>query len=204
MAEPANIDRPILRAVVDFGGLAVFLVVYFVAQMVLKKPTQEAALIATGGLVAGSVLALAAGLIIQRRIAPLPLFGGLAALVFGALTLVYHDPKFIQLKPTVINLALAAVMVGGLIMKKDPLRALSAGALNLTPEGSKRLTLRYAAFFIAMAALNELVAHTVPFGAWVIFRFPGLLVISLLFSASQVPAIMKDMKAMEAAAELEP
>ncbi len=204
MAEPANIDRPILRAVVDFGGLAVFLVVYFVAQMVLKKPTQEAALIATGGLVVGSTLALAAGLIIQRRIAPLPLFGGIAALVFGALTLVYHDPKFIQLKPTVINLALAAVMIGGLVMKKDPLRALSAGALNLTPEGSKRLTLRYAAFFIAMAALNEAVAHTVPFGAWVIFRFPGLLVISLLFSASQVPAIMKDMKAMEAAAELEP
>ena len=127
-----------------------------------------------------------------------------AVVDFGGLTLTFHDPRFIQIKPTVINLALAAVMFGGMMLRKDPLRALSGGALNLTPEGSKRLTLRYGLFFLAMAALNEAVWHTVSFGAWVVFRFPGLLILSLLFSASQVPAIMKDMKALEAAAELEP
>ena len=204
MAEPANIDRPILRAVVDFGGLAVFLVVYFVAMTILKKPSQQALLLATGGLVAGSAAALAAGLIIQRRLAPLPLFGGLAALIFGGLTLVFHDPRFIKVKPTVINLVLAGVMMGGVILRKDPLKALSAGALNLSPEASRQVTIRYGVFFLAMAALNEAVWRTQPDGVWVLFRFPGLLILSLLFSASQVPAIMKDMKAMEAAAELEP
>ena len=204
MAEADNIDRPILRAVVDFGGLAVFLVVYFVAMTILKKPSQAALLMATGGLVAGSFAALAAGLIIQRRLAPLPLFGGLAALIFGGLTLVFHDPRFIKVKPTVINLVLAGVMLGGVILKKDPLKTLSAGALNLSAEASRKLTIRYGVFFLVMACLNEAVWRTQPDGVWVVFRFPGLLVLSLLFSASQVPAIMKDMKALEAAAELEP
>ena len=208
MAEPSTPPKPsgngVVRAVVDYGGLAVFLVTYFVAKLILKQPPNPALLTATWGLVAGSALALVVGLVVEKRIAPLPLFAGLAALIFGGLTLVFHDPRFVKIKPTAINLVLAGVMLIGAAMGKNPLRALFAGALNLSPQGWRKLTIRYGIFFLVMAAANEAVWRTQPDSVWILFRFPGLQVLSLLFALTQVPMMMKDMKAIEAAAEMEP
>ncbi len=189
---------------VDYGGLAVFVLAYFVAKLVLKQPSTAALLTATWGLVAGSALALVIGLAVERRIAPLPLFAGVVALIFGGLTLVFHDPRFVKIKPTAINVVLAGVMLIGAAMGKNPLKALFAGALHLSPQGWRKLTVRYGIFFLVMAGLNEAVWRTQPDGVWVLFRFPGLQVLSLLFALTQVPMMMKDMKAIEAAAELEP
>ena len=208
MAEDSTPPKPsgngTVRAVVDYGGLAVFLIAYFVARMILKQPGNPALLTATWGLVAGSALALLVGLIVERRIAPLPLFAGLAALIFGGLTLIFHNPIFVKIKPTAINLALAGVMLIGTAMGKNPLRALFADALHLSPQGWRKLTIRYGIFFLVMAAANEVVRRTQPDSVWILFRFPGLQVLSLLFAVTQVPMMMKDMKALETAAEMEP
>ncbi len=204
MAQDPRPQNGVVRAVVDYGGLAVFLIAYFAAKMVLKQPGTAALLTATWGLVVGSALALVVGLVAERRIAPLPLFAGLAALIFGGLTLVFHDPRFVKIKPTAINIALAGIMLVGTAMGKNPLRALFAGALHLSPQGWRKLTIRYGIFFLVMAAANEAVWRTQPDSVWILFRFPGLQVLSLLFAMTQVPMMMKDMKAMEAAAEMEP
>jgi intracellular septation protein len=161
-------------------------------------------LTATWGLVGGSAVALIVGLVVERRIAPLPLFAGLAALIFGGLTLVFHDPRFVKIKPTAINLALAGVMLIGTAMGKNPLKALFADALHLSPQGWRKLTVRYGIFFLVMAGLNEAVWRTQPDSVWILFRFPGLQILSLLFAVTQVPMMMKDMKSLEAAAEMEP
>lgn len=204
MAEDSKPQNAAVRAVVDYGGLAVFLAAYLAAKFILKQPGTEPLLTATWGLVVGSALALIVGLAVERRIAPLPLFAGLAALIFGGLTLVFHDPRFVKIKPTAINLVLAGVMLGGAAMGKNPLRALFSGALNLSPQGWRRLTIRYGIFFLVMAVANEVVWRTQPDSVWILFRFPGLQALSLLFALTQVPMMMKDMKALEAAAELEP
>jgi intracellular septation protein len=186
--------KGIVRLVVDYGGLVVFLAAFLVTHDVVK---------ATWGLVAGSAAALAVGLAVERRLAPLPLFAGVMALIFGALTLKFHDPRFIKIKPTVTNLIFAGVMLGGVAMGRNPLKALFSGALNLSPAAWRRLTIRYGIFFLAMAALNEAVWRTQPDSIWVLFKFPGMEILILLFAASQVPMMMKDMKAMETAAEME-
>lgn len=204
MTQDTPKPNEIVRAVVDYGGLLVFVATYFVAKLVLKEPPNPALLTATWGLVGGSAAALALGYIAERRIAPLPLFAGVVALIFGGLTLVFHDPRFVKIKPTAINLVLGAVMLGGAAMGKNPLKALFSGALNLSPQAWRRLTVRYGIFFLAMAGLNEAVWRTQPDSVWILFRFPGLQVLALLFALTQVPMMMKDMKAMEAAAELEP
>ena len=204
MADGGAPPNPFVRAIVDYGGLAVFLATYFVARMVLKQPGNPALLTATWGLVGGSAVALLVGLVVERRVAPLPLFAGLAALIFGGLTLVFHDPRFVKIKPTAINVALAGVMLIGTAMGKNPLKALFADALHLSPQGWRKLTIRYGIFFLVMAAANEAVWRTQPDSVWILFRFPGLQVLSLLFAVTQVPMMMKDMKSLETAAEMEP
>ena len=203
MAEPSDKRGHGVRAAVDYGGLAAFLAAFLFMRFVQGAPSSAALLGATWWLVAGSAAALAVGLVFERRLAPLPLFAGLAALVFGGLALVFHDPRFIKIKPTVTNTVFACVMLGGVALGKNPLKALFSTAINLSPAVWRRLTIRYGVFFLAMAALNEAVWRTQPDSVWVLFKFPGMEVLILLFSASQVPMMMKDMKAIETAAELE-
>jgi intracellular septation protein len=200
---PSEGKPGIVRAIVDFGGLAAWFGAFLVLWLGFHIPRPEALLQATWWLVGGSAAALALGLIVERRIAPLPLFAGLAALVFGGLALAFHDIRWVKIKPTAINLTLAVVMLGGLALGKNPLKALFSQTLHLTPQGWRRLTLRYGVFFLAMAGLNELVWRTQPDSTWVVFRFPGLPLLSVVFALTQVPMMVKDMKAMERAAELE-
>ena len=194
----------LVRSVVDYAGLAAWLIAFLIDWRIFHDTTTAALLKATWWLVGGSAAALALGLIVERRIAPLPLFAGVIALVFGTLALVFHDPRFIKIKPTAINLILAGVMLGGTAMGKNPLKALLSSTLQLTPAGWRTLTIRYGLFFVAMAALNETVWRTQPDALWVVFRFPGLPLLAVLFAATQVPMMMKDMKAVEAAADMEP
>jgi intracellular septation protein len=179
-----------VRAVVDYGGLVVFLIAYFVTRDMIK---------ATWALMGGSILALAVGLIFERRIAPMPLLTGIAALIFGGLALKFHDPRFVKIKPTAINLVLAAVMLGGAAMRRNPLKALLNGAIHMAAPAWRTLTVRYGLFFAFEAILNEFVWRTQPDTVWVLFRMPGLLILSILFSLTQVPFLMKH--AHEAPAE---
>jgi len=174
-----------IRAIVDYGGLAVFAVGFIITGDLIQ---------ATWWLVAGSAAALAIGFAAERRVAPMPLIAGGAALFFGALTLAFDDPAFIKAKPTVVNAVFAAVLLGGVAMRKNPLKALLGESLSLPDGAWTSLSVRYALFFIAMAALNLFVWLTMSDAAWVFFRFPGLLILALVFSVTQVPFMMKHMR----------
>lgn len=200
-AEPRH--NALVRAVVDFGGLAAWAAAFCYMMLVMKLPSQEALLQATWWLMGGSIVALVLGLIAERRVAPMPLFAGLVALVFGGLALVFQDTLWVKIKPTAINLTFAAACLIGTAMGKNPLKLLLGSAIRLSPPAWRRLTIRYGLFFVAMAVLNEVVWRTQPDSVWVVFRFPGLQILSVLFALTQVPMMMKDMRAVEAAAELE-
>lgn len=192
--------NPTVRAIVDYGGPAVWLIAFSAYRVLGHK---DALLEATWWLVGGSVVALLIGYIAERRIAPIPLFAALVAVVFGSLALIFQNKHFLYYKPTIINVVLGVLMLGGTALGKNPLKALFSGSLNLTPGGWRKLTIRYGVFFLAMAALNEAVWRTQPEAVWVFFKFPGMVILTVLFAAAQTPMMMKDMKAMEAAAELE-
>lgn len=182
----------LVRACVDYGGAAAFLVGYLVTRNVLQ---------ASWWLVVGSALALLVGFVVEKRVAFIPLLAGGAALVFGTLALVLHDDRLVRMKPTAVNLAFAVALLGGYFMGKSPVKLLMGEAIALTEAGWRRLTLRYGLFFLAMAGLNEVIWRTQPDATWVLFKFPGLAVLTVLFSFSQIPGILKDAKAMEAAAK---
>ncbi|CAN7165222.1 septation protein IspZ [Phenylobacterium sp. LjRoot164] len=185
-----------VRGVVDYGGLVAFLIGFFLNRGG-GMTSQEALVQATWWLVGGSVLGLVVGFVFEKRIAPFPLIAGGAALVFGGLTLFFHDVRFVKLKPTVMNTLFGVALLGGLILRKNPLKLLLGDAVKMPDEGWRKLTLNYGLFFLALAALNEFVWRTQPDDVWVVFRFPGLLILTVLFGFAQVPLMMKYAKTDE-------
>jgi intracellular septation protein len=194
-----------VRLFVDWGGPTCFLLTYFAVFLGVIPSTDHRQAIMTGtwALLAGSVVALATGFLVEKRVAWLPMISGGAALVFGTLTLFFRDPRFLYMKPTIMNVLFASVMFWCAFRGKNPLKSLFGDAIKMTDAGWRRLTVRYGAFFLFVAVLNEIVWRTQPEQIWVLFRMPGLLIIPILFSISQVPSILKEARALEAAAELE-
>lgn len=179
-----------LRQAVDFGALAAFMGSYGFLRFVRGLESSEALIQATWVLVGASLIALIAGWLLEKRLAPLPLFSGLFALVFGTLTIFFHDPNLLKIKITVQNLALSAILLGSLAFNKAAFKYLLGSAFNLTDAGWKGLTLRYGLFFLCVAIVNETIWRTQSDDFWVAFR-GGLWMASAAFGIWQVFFIMK-------------
>jgi intracellular septation protein len=205
MADGSERKGANIRQAVDFGALAAFLAAYAVGRFALGQDSTQAMIQATWVLVAASAIALAVGWVVERRLAPLPLLTGGFALVFGVLTLVFHDPRLLQIKITVQNVALAAVLLGSLPLGKYPFKYLLGDAIRITDRGWRGLTLRYGLFFLAVAVVNELVRNPAvveatlralnrppadPYDVWMTFR-GGLWMVSAAFGVWQVFYIMR-------------
>lgn len=177
--------RKWLRYVVDYAAIVVFAAVYFLTGKDFMK--------ATAAIVIASVLALLVGLIVERRIAWLPLFSGGMAALFGGLTLIFHDTRILKIKPTVVYLILAGALFGGVLLKRNPLKLLLGDALVLPDEVWRKLTLRFGCLYVVLAAVNILIWRTQTEETWVLFKTFGLEVVTVLFTLTQVPLLMKYM-----------
>jgi intracellular septation protein len=177
-----------IRSAVDYAGLVAFAVVYLITRDILK---------ATWAIVIGSVLGVVVGLLVLKKLAPMPLIAAASGIVFGGLSLIFKDSIFIKLKLTIVDGLFSAVLIGGLWMDKLPLKGLLGGALPLSDTTWRRLSLHYGLFFAALAAVNILIVLTQTEGVWVAFRFPGVPILALVFSVTQFPLMMKDLKASE-------
>lgn len=184
----AENKRHWVRYFVDYAALVAFLATFLVTRNMQT---------ATWGLVAGSIVAIAVGFAVERRIAPLPLFVGGAGLVFGGASLFFHDPRILKVKPTIVNTAIGLGLLVGLAMKKHPLKLVLGDAFDMPEATWRRLTINYAVFFVSLAALNELVWRTQSDETWVFFRFPGLMILTVVFSIAHAPLLMKYVKAEE-------
>lgn len=179
-----------IRQAVDFGALIAFMAAYAVNRFARGLEGQEALVQATWVLVGASAIALIVGWVLERRLAPLPLLTGGFALLFGVLTLVFHDPSVLKIKLTVQNGLLAAVLLGALPFRRYPFKYLLESAFRMTEAGWRGLTLRYGLYFAAVAIVNEVVWRTQSDDVWVGFR-GGLWLLSAAFGIWQVFFIMK-------------
>ena len=189
-AQPS--DRQWIGQAIDFGALIAFIGAYVGFRTVGGLEGGEAMVQATWVLVGASAIALIAGYVLEKRIAPLPLFVGSMALIFGVLTVVLQDPSLIKIKITVQNAVLAVVLLGALPFRVYPFKVLLRRAMNLTEEGWRGLSLRYGLFFAVVAIVNEVVWRTQSDDTWIAFR-GGLWMASSAFGIWQVFYIMKHM-----------
>jgi len=138
-----------------------------------------------------TVLSLGLAWWLYRKVAVMPLVSAVIVLLFGGLTLYLQDETFIKLKPTIVYVMFAILLVGGLLAQKPVLALLFGPVFNLTDEGWQKLTIRWAVFFVAMALLNEFVWRNFSTDTWVSFKAFGFLPITFVFTMAQVPLMQR-------------
>ena len=123
---------------------------------------------ATFFLVLTSLISIPVAWYIDKKIPWMPIVTGAFVLFFGGLTLLLQDPDFIKLKPTIINLVFASILLVGLKFNKIFLK-IAFQAFKLDDFIWKKLTLRWSFFFIFLATLNEIVWRNFTSDQWVFF-----------------------------------
>ena len=176
--------RSIIKFLTDFGPLLIFFIIYFKNGHDLK--------IAIPPFVLATLLSLAIIYFLDKKIRMMPLTSGIIITLFGGLTLYFDNKIFFYMKPTVVNLIFAAVLFFGKFFTQKPLlKIFFQNSIKLQNEGWQKLSYRWIYFFIFIAVLNELVWRTQTEMFWVNFKVWGLLPISFLFIASQMPLMNK-------------
>ena len=169
---------------IDYGGLGAWLLTLVITHNAVAS---------SWVIVGASLLALLVGLVFERRVAPMPLVTAVLGVIFGGLTIFFHDERFIKVKPTILYTAFGLFLVTGALRGKNPLKVLMGDAFHLPDPVVRTLTLRYALFFFFLAVLNEVVWRTQTTVVWGFFKFPGMLILIFLFAMSQAPLMMKHM-----------
>ena len=128
------------------------------------------------------LVALGIGYALTRHLPLMPVVTAIIVIVFGGLTLFLQDETFIKLKPTIIYVLFGVALLGGLVFGKPLLGMVFDSVFHLTDEGWRKLTLRWALFFLALAVLNEIVWRTQSTDIWVTFKVFGVLPLTFVFA----------------------
>jgi intracellular septation protein len=201
---PANAKpqlNPLLKLALDMGPLILFffansrpaLFMPFVGPFLPAAVAGEKAgiFVATAVFMVAILVALAVSYALTRHLPVMALVTAVIVVVFGSLTLVLHDDTFIKMKPTIIYVLFGGLLLGGLWFNKPLLAVVFDSVFDLTEEGWRKLTLRWAIFFLALAVLNEVIWRTQTTDFWVNFKVFGVLPLTFIFAALQFPLLQK-------------
>jgi intracellular septation protein len=173
--------NPLLKLALDIGPLVLF----------FGANAKFGIFAATGAFMVAVVAALLVSYVMIRQWPIMPVVTAIVVVVFGSLTLMLHDDTFIKLKPTIIYMLFGGILLGGYMFDKPFLAILFDAMFHLTAEGWRKLTLRWALFFLVMAVLNEVVWRTQSTDFWVNFKLFGFVPLTFLFAALQFPLLTR-------------
>lgn len=174
-------SQQLLKFVVELGPLVVFFLMN----------SRAGIFWGTGCFIVATLISLVASRILFGRIPVMPLVSAVVVVVFGGLTLWLQDELFIKLKPTIVNSIFASVLFGGLLFGKSLLSYLFGDVFSLTEEGWRKLTFRWACFFVFLAVLNEFAWRLLTTDQWVSFKVFAIMPITMVFAISQVGLLQR-------------
>lgn len=173
----------------DFLPLIVFVTIF------KSSDSEDPILLATLWMVIVTMFSLSASYLLTRKLAKMPLISAAILGIFGTITVFSGDDYFIKIKPTLLNLTFAAILLFGYFTKKPLISYLFGGELKLkNQEAWHRLSIRWAIFFIFLAIINEVIWRNFSLDFWVNFKIFGVLPISIAFAISQIPFILKNIQ----------
>jgi intracellular septation protein len=189
-------QHPGLKMALELGPLLVFFFGNLRGEWLVQKfPALSAVggplLVATALFMVATVISLVISKIVFKHLPVMPFVSGVVVMVFGSLSIWLQDETFIKMKPTIVNTLFGVVLLGGLFFGKSLLGYVFKAAFNLNEEGWRKLTLRWGIFFLFLAVLNEVVWRNFSDEAWVNFKVWGTMPITILFTLSQMPLIMR-------------
>ncbi|MEM6856509.1 MAG: inner membrane-spanning protein YciB [Pseudomonadota bacterium] len=188
-----------LSVAIDYGPLLVFLLVY--RQMSPEETSAGGEIIAilygTGAFMAAAVIALIASRALLGKISPMLWFSTALIVGFGALTIMFGDPTFVQLKPTIIYTVMGSALLIGWLRGAALLKILLEAAFEgLSQDGWLKLSRNWGAFFLFLAGLNEALRamYNEPngnFETWLWAKFWVFMPLSFLFTFANIPMLLK-------------
>ena len=188
-------ENSLTKSILEFVPLIAFFLAYYYFpnsnNLTGEDLSVEKIIFATKVFVPILLIASLLNYLILGTISKMSVITAVLVIFFGALTIWFKDPTFIKMKPTIIYLSFAVVLIIGLMRKRSLLQSLMGSTLALEEEGWILLTKRIIIFFISLAFLNELVWRYFGQDQWVNFKTFGMPFLSLLFFAFQYKLFQK-------------
>jgi intracellular septation protein len=173
--------HPLFKLATELGPLLIF----FFAN------AKSNLFVATGAFMVAVIIAMVASYMVTRHVPMMTIVTAIVVVVMGTFTLILHDETFIKLKPTIVYTLFASILGGGLLFGRSFIAIMFDQMFNLTPQGWRVLTLRWALWFLAMAVLNEIIWRTQSTDFWVNFKVFGMVPLTMLFAVTQMPLIKR-------------
>lgn len=184
-----------LNVAVDYGPLLVFFLVYrhFSPESREDAVGEVFAIMrGTAAFMAAALLALGVSKWRLGKVSPMLWLSTLLIVGFGGLTILLHDPFYVQIKPTVIYLLFAVALLIGVARGKALLKVLLETAFEgLNDTGWMKLSRNWGLFFLVLAALNEGLRHYLSFGDWLAAKLWVFMPLSFLFTFTQIPMLLR-------------
>lgn len=171
----------------DYGPLIVFFVTYK-----LSGSGLQGSLVATLAFMVAAAISIIVGLTVVKRVSPMVWISTVLIIGFGAITLYLRDPRFIQMKPTIIYVGFAVLLGAGLLRRKPLLKWLFGPVFpGLTDEGWMKLSRNWAIFFLLLAVANEIMRAVLTFDTWLSVKVWGVSIVSFLFAIANMPMLLR-------------
>ena len=172
-----------------------FPVILFFIAFKMEDDPKRGIMVATGVIIAATLVQVGYMLLRHRRIERLHLVTLALVVVLGGLTLALDDERFIKWKPTLVNWGFALVFLGSQFIGSRPIvRRLMESRVNLPDGAWTRLNLGWTGFFVFLGAINLFVAFRFSTDAWVEFKLYGVLGLTFAFIAGQTIWLMRQVQ----------
>lgn len=126
-----------------------------------------------------------------RQLALMAIITAVTSVGAGGVTLLLHDPAYVQMKPTIVGFIFATILLAGVYLEKPLFKVLLGQNLYLNDDGWKVLTWLWFGYFVFISVLNEFIWRNYSWEFWAAFKAFGLMPLTVIYALPQMYFLKK-------------